>query len=85
MFDWIGKQAVDGGVARIKEIITKGTAEDVQKFIDSSLSKYKDIPVVAQFLSMWSDIKAGYDSLTPAQRAAFWAAVMIMFTKVMGA
>lgn len=81
----IGADAVNGALARIKELIVTGTTEDVQAFIDQALLKYKDIPAISTFLAMWEDIKAGYNSLTPAQKAAFWAAVLIMLTKVMAA
>ena len=83
MFDGIGKKIADGAIKRIQERMLTANAEQVQRFVDDVLLRYKDIPVVSTFLSMWEDIKAGYGQLTPEQRAAFWAAVLIMLTKVM--
>ena len=66
----------------LKDLSGKLSVEDFQKLIENGFNACKDLPVFAQFLGVWDDVKRGYESLTPEQRAAFWAAVFILVAKL---
>jgi hypothetical protein len=72
MFNWIGKQATDGAIERIKSFI-----------LDTPWSYYsKQFPIIGILLRIEPDIKAGYDKMTPDEKADFWKSVMIMGAKI---
>lgn len=85
MFENIGAQIVTGAIDNLKWRLSNMTAEQVQVFIDTFLVKYKDIPIVSTIIQMWDDIKAGYNLLTPEQRAEFWKDVFLVAMKLMEA
>ena len=76
MFNFVGEQAVDGALGKIDGWLKGLTPEQMKSY-------FGNLPVVSQFSSMFGDVEAGYSSLTPEQRASFWAAVIVMATKIM--
>ena len=67
MFNFVGKQAVDGAIAQL--------GERLKGFDMNALAS--QIPVIGQIMPMWDDVKAGYNSMTPDEKAAFWKNIMI--------
>lgn len=72
MFNFVGKQAMDGATSRLTEKLKKF---DFYKTAE-------EIPVLGQMLPMWKDIKAGYNSMSDEERSEFWKNVMITGAKI---
>lgn len=68
MFAWAGKEAVDGAVKRVGELIENSNYELLAE----------KIPVIRIILPILGDVKEGYDSLTPEQKAKLWAKVLTL-------
>jgi hypothetical protein len=82
MFGFIGADAVSGGLKKIQDLVTKSDPNAIQYFFESALSKYKDIPVIGFLASVSGDIKAGYDAMSPEQKAEFWKNCMVAGAKL---
>ena len=72
MFEGIGKNAVDGAMKRIAEIYAGFTNADYKNFLTGLKIK---IPFI-------SDLIAGYDSMTPEEKALFTKNIMLAVTAI---
>ena len=72
MFKFVGKDAVEGAISQI------GTR--LKGFDMASIAS--QIPVIGQIMPLWDGIKAGYDSMTPEQKAEMWKNLMIAGAKL---
>lgn len=70
MFNWIGANAVDGALEKIDGWLKSLTPQSIQTY-------FGNLPIVAQIAGFSGDIKAGYDSMTPEEKASFWKNIMI--------
>lgn len=76
MFNWIGKQAADGAIDRIKDFVIK------TDWAKQAAAAGEKVPVIKEIMAVLPDIYAGYEKLTPEQRAALWAKIMILLATV---
>ena len=70
MFNFIGEQAVEGAFIKIDAWLKSLTPQNIQTYFGS-------LPIVAQIVGFSGDIKAGYDQMTPDEKATFWKNIMI--------
>jgi hypothetical protein len=70
MFKFAGEQAVEGAKSKIDSWLKSLTPQSVEAYIGQ-------LPILAQIKGFSGDIKAGYDSMSPEQKATFWKDIMI--------
>ena len=78
--DGIGKNIGSAAGPQAIESALSSLGEKMKGFDMAKLAA--QIPVIAQIMPMWEDVKGGYSSLTPEQRQAFWAAIIVLGTKL---
>ena len=70
MFNFIGSQAVDGAIQSIEGKLSALTPQAIGTWL-------KGLPVAAQILPLWGDMEAGYNAMTPEEKATFWKNLFI--------
>jgi hypothetical protein len=78
--DGIGKNIGSAAGPQAIESALSSLGEKMKGFDMAKLAA--QIPVIAQIMPMWDGIKAGYNSMSPEQKAEMWKNLMIAGAKL---
>jgi hypothetical protein len=70
MFNFVGSQAFSGFLSGADSFLKGLTPQSISGYVSK-------LPVLAQIEGLSGDIKAGYDAMSPDQKATFWKDLMI--------
>ena len=81
MWEWAGKQAIDGALSRIGELVNSLDAGKVDSLSNEYLWKFKNIPIIGFLFEVSGDVKHGYDAMSGQEKVTFWKNVLIALAK----